>query len=529
MNNNTKTLSATLSRFQLLCAAFFVLFVVIIAHAAVMEDPYISFRVVDNVVHGDGLRWSIDERVQPSTNILWMLLHVPFYWVWRNIYAVTLLLSLLCTAVAVFAPLYTFKRQTLTVVALFVVPLALSGTFVNYSTSGFENPLQHALFAWCGWIVLRAKPHYFWFLLSFCVALSMVNRLDVVFFYVPLGVYFLCLRFRTIRWRQVWVGAAPIIVWELFSLFYYGFLFANSKYAKLNTSVSDWEYIRLGGSYLLNLLVVDPVSGLALLWAAASIPRLIIAYRTTSTQQDKERVGLFICVALGIVSYTLYIVAIGGTYLGGRLLSLPVYAAFWLLLGTAQRPLNKDMLCAVGAIICAIKLNMPTPDEIRKRCPVCFTGINLPAAEEKIPLLDYVQGKAILPQPRSQSWFATPAVAGSIGRWGYSMKPDIRIVDYIAISDPLLARLPCNITQLHTIGILPRDIPRGYLHFLKTGEMGQMDADLAAYYTKLRFIISGDLWNMDRLREIVRFNRGDYEMYRLRYIDKTQAAKTSMP
>ncbi len=529
MSEQADGLTITLSRLQFLSLAFVGLFALILINASVMEDPYITYRIVDNFIHGDGLRWSVDERVQPSTSPLWMLVHIPFYFVWQNIYVITLLLSLLCAFGAVVIPLYTFRRPVLAVAGLFILPLALSDAFVKYSTSGFENSLQHLLFAWFGWVLLRAQPRYFWFLLTCSVSLSMVNRFDALILYAPIGAYLLCTRFRVIRWWQACIGALPIVLWELFSLFYYGALFANSKYAKLNTDISDSEYLRLGIGYLRNIVVVDFISALSLFLVVASIPVLVWFYKKGSRAEDRDRFAIFACLAAGILGYTIYVAYIGGTYLGGRLLSLPVYASLWMMLGLADRPIRCRTLAGLALVLVALKLCHPDPDEIRKQCGECFIGINMPKDEEKIYLADYLSGTTEPPAPRVNSWYRSPTVAGSIGRWAYAMKPEIKIVDYIAIGDPLLARLPCNITRLGTIGILPRDIPEGYLHFLKTGDMSQMDSDLAAYYSKLRLIISGELWSMERIKEIFRFNRGDYDIYRDRYVEKMKAAKHAAP
>lgn len=46
-------------------------FLVVLSVSYLDEDAFISFRVVDNFVHGHGLRWNIDERVQVFTNPLW--------------------------------------------------------------------------------------------------------------------------------------------------------------------------------------------------------------------------------------------------------------------------------------------------------------------------------------------------------------------------------------------------------------------------------------------------------------------------
>jgi arabinofuranosyltransferase len=38
------------------------------------DDAYITFRTVDNFIHGYGLTWNVAERVQAYTHPLWMLL-----------------------------------------------------------------------------------------------------------------------------------------------------------------------------------------------------------------------------------------------------------------------------------------------------------------------------------------------------------------------------------------------------------------------------------------------------------------------
>ena len=55
--------------FRLLLIALLIFFAfVIIRTAWACDDAYISFRTVDNFVHGYGLTWNIDERVQVFTN-----------------------------------------------------------------------------------------------------------------------------------------------------------------------------------------------------------------------------------------------------------------------------------------------------------------------------------------------------------------------------------------------------------------------------------------------------------------------------
>jgi arabinofuranosyltransferase len=47
---------------------------VLVRTAWVCDDAYITFRTVDNFIHGYGLTWNTSERVQAYTNPLWMFL-----------------------------------------------------------------------------------------------------------------------------------------------------------------------------------------------------------------------------------------------------------------------------------------------------------------------------------------------------------------------------------------------------------------------------------------------------------------------
>ena len=61
------------------------------------EDAFITFRTVDQFVHGNGLRWNVDERVQAYTHPLWMLAWIPFYATTRSLISAVVTLGLVCT------------------------------------------------------------------------------------------------------------------------------------------------------------------------------------------------------------------------------------------------------------------------------------------------------------------------------------------------------------------------------------------------------------------------------------------------
>ena len=57
--------------------------VVVARSAWLMDDAFITFRTIDNFVHGYGLTWNTTERVQAYTNPLWMFLVSAFYFATR--------------------------------------------------------------------------------------------------------------------------------------------------------------------------------------------------------------------------------------------------------------------------------------------------------------------------------------------------------------------------------------------------------------------------------------------------------------
>jgi arabinofuranosyltransferase len=158
-------------------------------------------------------------------------------------------LSILLSVLAVLV--FSFRIcRTSTAALIGVGILALSRAFVDYSTSGLENPLAHLLLA--VFFVLYLTGHND----PQRGASGRLLRLSLVA--SPLGTW------RLISFRvgifSILLGFAPLIAWELFSLFYYGFPFPNTAYAKLNTGVSAGNLIRQGLYYALNSIRADPIT-----------------------------------------------------------------------------------------------------------------------------------------------------------------------------------------------------------------------------------------------------------------------------
>jgi arabinofuranosyltransferase len=121
-------------------AALAVCAFVLLRHAWISDDAFITLRTVRNLVEGEGLRWNLHERVQGFTHPLWMFLLAFAYSLTHEPMAAGLLLSLGLSLATLY--LVAFRLRLPAPAALLAMAgLVSSKSFVDYSTSGLENPL----------------------------------------------------------------------------------------------------------------------------------------------------------------------------------------------------------------------------------------------------------------------------------------------------------------------------------------------------------------------------------------------------
>ncbi len=235
--------------------SFFIpLFVIIIIFAIVLfntawihDDAYITFRTVDNFVNGYGLTWNTSERVEVYSNPLWMfLVSIPYFFT-NEIYYTSIILSITVSVIAIL--IFAFKISKTVIGAILGVTIFIfSKPFIDYSTSGLENPLTHLILAIFLLVYIKSMKRFnlkILFLLSIITAFGAINRLDTVVFFLPCLV-FVFLKLPKIKGAKVvTMGLVPAIIWKGFALFYYGFPFPNTAYAKvLNTGISKTQFIQ---------------------------------------------------------------------------------------------------------------------------------------------------------------------------------------------------------------------------------------------------------------------------------------------
>ena len=226
---------------------------------------------------------------------LWLILLIPVYALTKQAYFTVLFVSFVCSLAALLLIRYKTEAP--------IFPLAillLSKAFMDYSASGLENPATHLLLVifWLGLLhwERNADEQKDIYPLSLIGALLVLNRLDTILFLIPVFAFLLYKIANTKTWLRFAYGLAPLVVWEAFSLFYYGFLFPNTYYAKLNTDIPHAQLIEQGLVYFVDSLQRDPLT-LTIIFAG-----ILIAFWRSNKSYEK-------LLALGNLIYLSYILS----------------------------------------------------------------------------------------------------------------------------------------------------------------------------------------------------------------------------
>lgn len=486
-----------------------IFFILIVHRAWLCDDAYITFRTVDNLVHGYKLTWNTIERVQAYTHPLWMLLNSLFYYFTRDIYATSLAVSLLTSTTAVL--LYVIKLTKNPFQAFMGgLVLSLSNAFVDYSTSGLENPLTNLLLVIFYILFFSLKPsNKKIFLLSLTASLAGVNRLDTMLLYFPALVFALW-ELRSLRSLFTSIaGQFPLFLWECFSLFYYGFPFPNTYYAKLNTGISSTELLNQGMYYFQNSFLRDPLTLVAI-----STGILLVFF----SRQHKS-----VAAAFGIILYLLYILKIGGDFMSGRFYAAPLLCTVILVSQATSLPKKflHTIIITAAILLLGLQAHIPTylllpqsgepiTDEhgITDERVWYFRDFALFSTDRKADLALSAGKNGAKAKSEAGDDLYVIAV-NNTGVFGYYAGPSVYVIDQLALSDALLARLPSVRKINWRIGHFTRKLPEGYIsRIYQLGKLG--DSDLDEFYEKLHIIISGRLSDPQRLVEIWKMNTGQY-------------------
>jgi len=493
--------------------------IVLLRTAWLCDDAYITFRTAYNLVNGFGPTWNVAERVQAFAHPLWLLLLSGFYALTREMYFTPLLLSLAASLAAAWLLAFRVARTPGgAVLGLFV--WIGSRAFVDYSTSGLENPLAHLVLL----CVFLALAHGWRALhLGLLTSALLLLRTDLLFLVLPGLVYW----FRSgeggpTKTRSFLLGLLPFFLWHAFALFYYGGLLPNPAVARLDSGVGLKDLFRQGLVYLGESIHFDPLT----------LPAIVLGFIAAMWLSWRQRI-----MAAGILLYLLYVVCIGGDFMSGRFLSATLVWAMAFSIRALERvPRVVEWVLVLPVLVTGLFAPYPSLtsggdygldrgndfDDAKKAAKEIIgedgiaderawnyrlTGlwrVELDGLRPITPLAAHPRYQEVQKAVASGKKVVT---ATAIGLRGFYLGPGVHVIDECGLADPLLARLSVDKGDWRR-SRFQRKLPSGYEKSVESGENKLKDEGLGKVYEAIKLVTRGPLFSGARLWEIVRLHTG---------------------
>jgi arabinofuranosyltransferase len=516
-----KALSAWIAERPRFCGALLVFVVLygLLINAWVTEDAYITLRSVEQVYAGNGPRWNPQERVQAYSHPPWFWLLVAVHPVLRHPFAAAIALGLTFSLLAI-GMLYADikRRRGPPLAAVAVLTFVSSKAAMDFTTSGLENSLSYFLVV----AVLILARRYLepspaaaagtgtFVLVVLCASLLAANRLDSIALTLPLcgllAAAHVERRGLPATGALLLAGATPILASVGFSLFYYGLPLPNPVYAKMLDGAGLLGRLVRGVVYTGMTAVFDPLLAAIIIWGASTALLASSAY--------------WRAVGAGIALQVLTLVAFGGDFMVGRLLTPAFIAALFAAMHRAgEREASRLIFGLALFLLFPFHPLHPFADHYYSKW-VLGIGDERAYYSDSSSLEACVASVLVEDECPAHRWLSNGrrfqrsarrvTVQKNVGYFGYAAGVDHIVVDELALTDAFLARMPLRAGAERRVGHGIRVIPEGYLESLEVGENRIRDPSWREYYERVRVLTQAPLLSPGRLRTILLFNLGRY-------------------
>ena len=347
-----------------------------------------------------------------------------------------------------------------------------------------------------------------------------MNRPDLILLLSPFCLFILYKTYKTpkVTVTLISIASLPILIWTLFSLFYYGFPFPNTAYAKLGTGIPSDELIAQGGHYFLDSIARDPIL-------------MVTVILGVFTGFKSKSPNIFLAIGVGL--YLFYVCSIGGDFMSGRFFTAPLLVACIILSRTTFTIIEVRALSFIVLVFGLGNANYTLLSSSFYSGTIGAHGI---ADERGV----YFQRYGLIIAKRntfaSPEWkLGTKSILeeGVIGFVGINRGPSTHLVDVFALADPLLARLPATYNKDWRIGHFRRQIPTDYFEGIQQDRNLLFDPKTKVYYDALRVVTRDPLFSMNRLGNIMRLNlnlipKPDADFYKFHHIARSSISLTSL-
>jgi len=511
---------------------------VVIRSAWVSDDALITLRSALNITHGWGPGYNATESVQAYSHPLWFVIWVAVGSMTNQWVLGVIAMSALFVGIAV--GLLLWRALSIARILLATTLLLLSNAFIDFSTSGLENPLAYASIGVILVLLLADRSRidalrWWWpVMVGLTTAAVLLTRFDLlVLIVIPLLIAAWSQRRNPLRIALALGSFAfPLLVWFTWSWFTYSSLLPNTFAAKTNVGISQGEFTVQGLRYLWVSFTHDPVTliglGLGTAVGLAFGPRMVRAW------------------SFGILAYLGYVIWIGGDFMAGRFLAVPFFVAVFIIAGTTlhqqhsaqaqesiasqQNTIGSTVVALATTVVLLGALSVsgmqsttltnpqgPRWEVDQNRNAGVSDELGIYAANNRTltSLVDTLSlaytnpdiaplgdgtglnrtlreiDKATRNWPANDGGFTTPAevgvFCGFLGTIGIATGPITHLIDSCALTDRFLAERPSAPTEPFAWkpGHFYREIPEGYPEAIATGDPRQV-RDMATAFELTR-------------------------------------------
>lgn len=465
--------------------------------AWISDDSMITLRQVDMTVAGEGIVWNPGWRVQAFTHPAWFWLLTIGHALTGSLFYMTIVVSALCALGA----LWLYARHCFRVAGgaigaapFLVLPFA-SQAFLDYLASGLENPLSFLLVALVFTLLAAPESVRRDRLLWLMLALAVLTRQDHALQLGPLALWLLVSGGPLRQLGRALPGILLLLAWFAFATFYFGSPLPNTFYAKLYTGYGPEETQGMAAYFWKTSVTQDSLT-------LATVAAGLVAGLFGGWPQR--------ALAAGVGLHLLYLNAVGGDFMQGRMLTVDFFIACFLLapLGARLRGRAASLpVIALGALALIRFLDLGLPlatydirtvlDERRYYYPVfgmLSSQRNWPGEHQPVPADQHGRHGVML--------------CGFAGSVRMEAPDSVHVVDACGLAEPFLSHVPAFRMQDPRPGHFFRAVPKGYFAALGEGRADWMPGDTGPLFRDAVLVSHAPLFDPDRLRAILRWNTG---------------------
>lgn len=317
----------------------------------ISDDGLIVLRTVRNLLAGNGPVFNAGERVEANTSTLWQyIIYLGALVSNARLETIALWAALTFTTLALFiaalgtARLYSHKTAALLLPFGGILYISLPPAR-DFATSGLEWGLS-VLWIAVWWYLLvwwvQERP-YAIYLLAFWSGLSWLVRPELVLYGGLSGL--LLLVFHRRDWWKILLVTIPVpLSYQIFRMGYYGLLVPHTAVAK-SASGSRWGD---GWFYLMDF--ASPYH----LWLGVLIALAIAGLRVWNIgfQWNRHSVAIGVVVLAALIHF-IYVLRVGGDFMHGRMLLLPLFTLLLPVSVVAIEKQNIPVTAAAGGLFIA--------------------------------------------------------------------------------------------------------------------------------------------------------------------------------